>query len=222
MPRSSASSLLASHHSGSTRGGASAASTRGGTAFFSGGGAAGGAGGSQRPRVAVLAQLDTAVLLGQLPPCPADVAQAAAGSWMTDPLRRELRALQEHARSVHGKRTGAAARKPAAGAGAGSSSSSVANGGRAASEEEEDFSKASAAAVLLPPPVQLPKSAQGPAPMPPGGSARGGRGRQTPVVVVPKLPTKNGSYENLKTALEGAAAKNEGEGRVRGGVGLRG
>ena len=79
------------------------------------------------------------------------------------------------------------------------------------------FSKPAA----LPPPVQLPKSAQGPAPMPPGGSAagRGGRG-QTPVVVVPKLPN-SGSYENLKSALEGAAVKG-GEGRVRGGVGLRG
>ena len=200
-----------SHHSGSTRGGASAASTRGGTAFFSGGAANGGPGGSQRPRVAVLAQLDTAVLLGQLPPCPADVAQEAAGAWMTDELRGELRALQEQARSVHARRTGAAARKPPAG-GTGNAAAALGQ----ASVESALFSKPAA----LPPPVQLPRSAQGPAPMPPGGSAAGrGRG-QTPVVVVPKLPN-SGSYENLKTALQVAAAK-EGEGRVRGGVGLRG
>ena len=200
-----------SHHSGSTRGGASAASTRGGTAFFSGG-AAGGAGGSQRPRVAVLAQLDTAVLLGQLPPCPADVSQAAAGNWMTDELRGELRALQEQARSVHAKRTGAAARKPAAGG----------NGNLQKVSGEASVAAFSKPVAALPPPVQLPKSA---APMPPGGSAAaagrvGGRG-QTPVVVVPRLPSRNGSYENLKAALEGAAAE-EGEGRVRCGVGRRG
>ena len=202
-----ASATEGSHHSGSTRGGASAASTRGGTAFYAGGGAAGGAGGSQRPRVAVLAQLDTAVLLGQLPPCPADVSQEAAGAWMTDELRGELRALQEQARNVHARRTGAAARKPP-------------HGGAGLQKVSEEASSVFSKPAALPPPVQLPKSAQGPAPMPPGGSAAGrGRG-QTPVVVVPKLP-HNGSYENLKSALEGAAAK-EGEGRVRGGVGLRG
>ena len=202
-----------SHHSGSTRGGTSAASTRGGTAFF-GGGAAGGVGGSQRPRVAVLAQLDTAVLLGQLPPCPADVSQVAAGAWMTDELRGELRALQEHARSVHARRTGAAARKPASGAGAHLPK---------VVEEQQQQQQAAALVftkpVALPPPVQLPKSVQGPAPVPPGSAAARRRG-QTPVVVVPKLP-QNGSYENLRVALDGAAAK-EGEGRVRGGVGHRG
>ena len=126
---------------------------------------------------------------------------------MTDELRGELRALQEQARNIHAKRTGAAARKPPTGG--------MGNLQKTASTEVP-FSKP----VALPPPVQLPKSAQGPAPMPPGGSAGRGRGGQTPVVVVPKLP-HSGSYENLKSALEGAASK-EGEGRVRGGVGLRG